>query len=127
VRFLRSVFCALLTSLVREHPVPSIRGDLLIFLPRKSPNKEGKWRAHLTQKGAAVQFPAAPRRLSQQRHNKVARSRMNLIGLSIKANKSGRIFRLGEMSKQMPWRPIGKMDEEKLGGVCEHLTHLPGS
>jgi hypothetical protein len=52
---------------------------------------------------------------------------MNLNGLSIKANKYGRSFRLGQMSKQMPWRPIGKMDEEKLGGVCEHLTHLPGS
>ena len=32
-----------------------------------------------------------------------------------------------ELSKQMPWRPIGKMDDEELGAVYEYLTHLPGS
>jgi mono/diheme cytochrome c family protein len=30
-------------------------------------------------------------------------------------------------NKQMPWRPIGKMDDEELGAVYEYLTHLPGS
>lgn len=32
-----------------------------------------------------------------------------------------------ELSKQMPWRPIGKMDDEELGAVYEYLTHLLGS
>ena len=32
-----------------------------------------------------------------------------------------------ELSKQMPWRPIGKMDDEELGAVYEYLTHLPSS
>lgn len=32
-----------------------------------------------------------------------------------------------ELSKQMPWRPVGKMDDEELGAVYEYLTHLPGS
>jgi hypothetical protein len=32
-----------------------------------------------------------------------------------------------ELSKQMPWRPIGKMDDEELVAVYEYLTHLPGS
>ena len=32
-----------------------------------------------------------------------------------------------ELSEQMPWRPIGKMDDEELGAVYEYLTHLPGS
>jgi mono/diheme cytochrome c family protein len=31
------------------------------------------------------------------------------------------------LSQQMPWRPIGKMDDEELGAVYEYLTHLPGS
>jgi mono/diheme cytochrome c family protein len=31
-----------------------------------------------------------------------------------------------EMSKQMPWRPIGKMDDEELGAVYEYLIRLPG-
>jgi mono/diheme cytochrome c family protein len=31
-----------------------------------------------------------------------------------------------EMSEQMPWRPIGKMDNEELGAVYEYLIHLPG-
>jgi hypothetical protein len=31
-----------------------------------------------------------------------------------------------ELSKQMPWRPIGKMDDEELVAVSEYLTHLPG-
>jgi mono/diheme cytochrome c family protein len=30
-----------------------------------------------------------------------------------------------EMSKQMPWRPIGRMDDEELTAVYEYLTHLP--
>jgi mono/diheme cytochrome c family protein len=32
-----------------------------------------------------------------------------------------------ELSKQMPWRPIGRMDDEELAAVYEYLTHLPGS
>jgi hypothetical protein len=32
-----------------------------------------------------------------------------------------------ELSEQMPWRPIGKMDDEKLCAIYEYLTHLPGS
>jgi mono/diheme cytochrome c family protein len=32
-----------------------------------------------------------------------------------------------ELSEQMPWRPIGTMDDEELGAVYEYLTHLPGS
>jgi hypothetical protein len=32
-----------------------------------------------------------------------------------------------ELNEQMPWRPIGKMDDEELGAVYEYLTHLPGS
>ena len=32
-----------------------------------------------------------------------------------------------ELSQQMPWRPIGKMDDEELGAVYQYLTHLPGS
>jgi cytochrome c553 len=32
-----------------------------------------------------------------------------------------------ELSKQVPWRPIGKMDDEELVAVYEYLTHLPGS
>lgn len=32
-----------------------------------------------------------------------------------------------ELSEQMPWRPIGKMDDEELVAVYEYLTHLPGS
>jgi mono/diheme cytochrome c family protein len=31
-----------------------------------------------------------------------------------------------ELSKQMPWRPIGKMDDDELGAVYEYLMHLPG-
>ncbi|MDB5408433.1 MAG: hypothetical protein JWL84_3345 [Rhodospirillales bacterium] len=31
------------------------------------------------------------------------------------------------MSTQMPWRPIGRMDDEELGAVYEYLTHLRGS
>jgi hypothetical protein len=30
-------------------------------------------------------------------------------------------------NKQMPWRPIGKLDDEELGAVYEYLTHLPSS
>src|SRR5262249_22030866 len=32
-----------------------------------------------------------------------------------------------ELSNQMPWRPIGRMDNEELAAVYEYLTHLPGS
>jgi mono/diheme cytochrome c family protein len=32
-----------------------------------------------------------------------------------------------ELSKQMPWRPIGKMEDEELAAVYEYLTHLRGS
>jgi cytochrome c553 len=31
-----------------------------------------------------------------------------------------------EMSEQMPWRLIGKMNDEELGAVYEYLIHLPG-
>ncbi len=30
-----------------------------------------------------------------------------------------------ELSKQMPWRPIGKMDDDELAAVYDYLTHLP--
>jgi mono/diheme cytochrome c family protein len=32
-----------------------------------------------------------------------------------------------EISKQMPWRPMGRMDDDELAAVYEYLTHLPGS
>ena len=32
-----------------------------------------------------------------------------------------------EMSEQMLWRPLGRMDDEELAAVYEYLTHLPGS
>jgi mono/diheme cytochrome c family protein len=32
-----------------------------------------------------------------------------------------------ELSKQMPWRPVGRMDDEELRAVYEYLTHLAGS
>jgi cytochrome c553 len=32
-----------------------------------------------------------------------------------------------ELSKQMPWRPIGRMDDEDLRAVFEYLTHMVGS
>jgi mono/diheme cytochrome c family protein len=32
-----------------------------------------------------------------------------------------------ELSRQMPWRPIGRMDDEELAAVYEYLTHLPDS
>jgi hypothetical protein len=32
-----------------------------------------------------------------------------------------------ELNKQMPWRPIGRMDDEELAAVYEYLTHLSGS
>jgi hypothetical protein len=32
-----------------------------------------------------------------------------------------------ELSDQMPWRQIGKMDDEELTAVYEYLIHLPGS
>jgi mono/diheme cytochrome c family protein len=32
-----------------------------------------------------------------------------------------------QISKQMPWRPIGKMDDEELTAIYEYLIHLPGS
>ena len=31
------------------------------------------------------------------------------------------------LSPQMPWRSIGRMDDEELGAVYEYLTQLPGS
>ena len=31
------------------------------------------------------------------------------------------------LSEQMPWRPIGRMDDDELTAVYEYLTHLPGS
>jgi hypothetical protein len=32
-----------------------------------------------------------------------------------------------EMSEQMLWRSLGRMDDEELAAVYEYLTHLPGS
>jgi mono/diheme cytochrome c family protein len=32
-----------------------------------------------------------------------------------------------EISNEMPWRPIGRMDDEELIAMYEYLTHLPGS
>jgi hypothetical protein len=32
-----------------------------------------------------------------------------------------------ELSKQMPWRPIGRMDDDELAAIYEYLTHLPDS
>jgi mono/diheme cytochrome c family protein len=32
-----------------------------------------------------------------------------------------------ELSKQMPWRPVGRMGDDELRAVYEYLTHLPGS
>jgi len=32
-----------------------------------------------------------------------------------------------EISKEMPWQPIGRMSDEELGAVYEYLTHLPNS
>jgi hypothetical protein len=29
------------------------------------------------------------------------------------------------MSEQMPWRPLGRMDDEELAAVYEYLTNLP--
>jgi mono/diheme cytochrome c family protein len=30
-----------------------------------------------------------------------------------------------ELSKEMPWQPIGRMSDEELGAVYQYLTHLP--
>jgi mono/diheme cytochrome c family protein len=32
-----------------------------------------------------------------------------------------------QLSKEMPWRPIGKMDDEELAAVYDYLIQLPGS
>jgi mono/diheme cytochrome c family protein len=32
-----------------------------------------------------------------------------------------------ELGKQMPWRPVGRMDDEELRAVYEYLTHLPAT
>jgi mono/diheme cytochrome c family protein len=32
-----------------------------------------------------------------------------------------------KLAKQMPWQPIGKMDDEELTAVYQYLIHLPGS
>ena len=32
-----------------------------------------------------------------------------------------------ELSKEMPWQPIGRMSDEELSAVYEYLTHLPNS
>jgi hypothetical protein len=31
-----------------------------------------------------------------------------------------------ELNEQMPWRPIGKMDDHELGAIYEYLMHLAG-
>jgi mono/diheme cytochrome c family protein len=30
-----------------------------------------------------------------------------------------------QLSEQMPWRPIGRMDDDELAAVYEYLTHMP--
>ena len=30
-----------------------------------------------------------------------------------------------ELSKEMPWQPIGRMSDEELSAVYEYLTHSP--
>jgi mono/diheme cytochrome c family protein len=32
-----------------------------------------------------------------------------------------------ELGKEMPWQPIGKMDDEELTAIYQYLIHLPGS
>jgi hypothetical protein len=32
-----------------------------------------------------------------------------------------------DLSQQMPWRLLGRMDDAELAAVDEYLTHLPGS
>jgi mono/diheme cytochrome c family protein len=32
-----------------------------------------------------------------------------------------------QLSKAMPWRPIGRMSDEELGAVYQYLTHLPNA
>jgi mono/diheme cytochrome c family protein len=32
-----------------------------------------------------------------------------------------------QVTEQMPWRPLGRMDDEELAAVYEYLTHLPRS
>jgi mono/diheme cytochrome c family protein len=32
-----------------------------------------------------------------------------------------------ELGEQMPWRPVGRMDDDELAAVYEYLTHLPRS
>ena len=32
-----------------------------------------------------------------------------------------------ELSKQMPWQPVGRMSDEELSAVYQYLTHLPDS
>jgi mono/diheme cytochrome c family protein len=32
-----------------------------------------------------------------------------------------------ELSKLMPWRPLGKMDDDELAAIYQYLTHLPNS
>ena len=32
-----------------------------------------------------------------------------------------------QTSEQMPWRPLGRMDDEELAAVYKYLTHLPSS
>jgi hypothetical protein len=39
----------------------------------------------------------------------------------------GTVGRGRELSDQMPWRQIGKMDDEELTAIYEYLIHLPGS
>jgi mono/diheme cytochrome c family protein len=32
-----------------------------------------------------------------------------------------------ELSEKMPWRPIGRMDDDELAAIYQYLTHLPNS
>jgi mono/diheme cytochrome c family protein len=32
-----------------------------------------------------------------------------------------------DLTKEMPWQPIGRMSDEELGAVYQYLTHLPDS
>jgi hypothetical protein len=31
-----------------------------------------------------------------------------------------------ELSRQMPWRPLGRMDDEELAAIYEYLSRHPG-
>ena len=32
-----------------------------------------------------------------------------------------------QLGKEMPWKPVGRMDDEELAAIYEYLTHLPNA